>query len=182
MPKSAAERQRERRARVKADSSLNEQVKQRERDRWQRRVAQHKVKTIADMSAREQRYQRKKWRQKWNERQTKRKMTTNEAAEVESVGPHFPVTPSSSRQKLRGRQLVRRDRAAAYRHIAALKQRLYSAQKTISRLRKRELRSRMQRNREADSKTPDSLMTPRKLVEKTMSSPRKKSEGTAVAL
>ena len=173
MPKSAAERQRERRARVKADSSLNEQVKQRERDRWQRRVAQHKVKTIADMSAREQRYQRKKWRQKWNERQTKRKMTTNEAAEVESVGPHFPVTPSSSRQKLRGRQLVRRDRAAAYRHIAALKQRLYSAQKTISRLRKRELRSRMQRNREADSKTPDSLMTPRKLVEKTMSSPRK---------
>ena len=59
------------------------------------------------------------------------------------VEESFPVTPIVSRQKTRGRQLVRRDRAAAYRHIAALKQRLHKAHQTISKLRKREQRSKV---------------------------------------
>jgi len=141
MAKSAAERQRERRARIRADSNLHEQVKQKERERWRLRVAQHKVKTIADMSAREQRYQRKKWRTKWRERQAmkNRKGSTNCTEAEES----FPVTPIFSRQKTRGRQLVRRDRAAAYRHIAALKQRLHNAHQTIFKLHKHEQRSKV---------------------------------------
>ena len=169
MAKTAAERQRERRARIKSDKQLYEQMKQKERERWRERVAQHKVKTVADMSAREVRYRRKHWRDKWKERQAN--IIVNESNVTDSS---LIVTPNSvSRQKERGREVVRRDRAAAYRRIVVLEHKLHTAERTVAKLRKRELRLRNKnKNKDIDSK-PESRLTPRKLTTRIMSSPRK---------
>jgi len=115
------------------------------------------------MSAREQTYQRKKWRTKWRERQAMKNRTgSTNCTEAEES---FPVTPIVSRQKTRGRQLVRRDRAAAYRHIAALKQRLHKAHQTIFKLRKRAQRSKVI-TKAATSNITELVMMPSKLVKK----------------
>ena len=57
-----AEKQRRYRERMKSNEETRIAYLERERQRWNKRVADGKVKKIKDMSVREQRSQRRKWR------------------------------------------------------------------------------------------------------------------------
>ncbi|KAK7892022.1 hypothetical protein WMY93_023985 [Mugilogobius chulae] len=62
-PVSAAERQRRYRARRNADTEKRQKYLESERQRWQRNKELGKKKLINDLSDREKRQQRKKWRE-----------------------------------------------------------------------------------------------------------------------
>lgn len=61
-PSTAAERQRQYRARRNADPEKREKYLESERQRWRRNVETGKKKRITDLSEREQRQKRRKWR------------------------------------------------------------------------------------------------------------------------
>jgi hypothetical protein len=166
VPLSAAERQRRRRAKIAADPDLCQEFKAKECDRWHKRVNQHKIKLVADLTAREQRSKRKMWRQKWAERVRK-----NESVAI----THVDITPNTqsnnlSRQSSSGRKKVKRDRSAAYRRMKLLERNLNKAVSVNVKLRKR-----LSRKRQTNvSNTSGSVNnTPRKLAKQTMKSPRK---------
>jgi len=119
-PLTAAERQRRRRAKIAADPVLQREFKANECARWRKRVQSHKVKLIADLTPREQRQQRRRWRKQWKERINKKSLSI-------ATAPSTPVhdySASVSRQRSSGRKQVRRDRSQAYRRIKQLEAKL----------------------------------------------------------
>ena len=85
-PKSNLEAVRKHRAKVKADPEKHEAYKAKERERYQKRKEQGKLKTIDDLNERGQRSLRKKWKK---EKRRQRKQKRN----AESC---IPVTPPTS--------------------------------------------------------------------------------------
>jgi len=76
-PLTAAERQRQRRAKIVAVPVLHGEFKAKESARWHRRVQSHNVKLIADITPREQRQQQRHWRKKWKERINKKSFNSS---------------------------------------------------------------------------------------------------------
>lgn len=62
--KAAADRKRQQRERIKNNPALLEEERQKERERWEQRKRDGKTKTINELSRREQKVQRAKWRQR----------------------------------------------------------------------------------------------------------------------
>ncbi|XP_063067291.1 cilia- and flagella-associated protein 251-like [Engraulis encrasicolus] len=87
MAKTAAERQREYRARRDADPEKRESYLRRERQRWRRDVEEGKKKGIKELSERGQRTRRKMWRQ------AKRRQKNRDQL---ALGPTPPVSETES--------------------------------------------------------------------------------------
>ena len=120
MPLTAAEKQRRYRQRLK-EKDL-EGVKEKERNRWRRRKAEGKIKSIGDMSARQQRSKRKEWK-KTNANRAAKRHCAMEADRIDEVdesvneclidtaASSVSSTPSLSRQALRGGKERKRNRS-----------------------------------------------------------------------
>ena len=111
MPLSAAERQRLRRQRIRENPELHDAIKQKERQRWHKRNQEGKVRTVDELSEREKRSRRKKWRLA----QTRCRRRNQEMNDIIPLTP--PTSPlgelsdgEPSRRQLQG--LKRRKKAA----------------------------------------------------------------------
>jgi hypothetical protein len=142
--KSKAEMMKELRDRRKADPAKHAEYLARERDRYQARKQQGKIKTIRDLNERDQRSLRKKWRkEKCALKQAEnrpRPMGNNDLTPPPTPEMDPGPEPQPSHQKLAGRRKVRRESRKAYRVIDKQKE-------TIKRLQSqnRNLRRRMKR-------------------------------------
>ena len=173
-PLTAAERQRRRRAKIAADPRLQREHKAKECARWHQRVQSGKVHLIAELTSREQRHQRRRWRQQWNDRMNKKSLTT-------TTTPSTPVhdhSASVSRQRSSGRKQVRRDRSRAHRRIKLLEAKLAKSVAANNMMRKRLSRERQRKFSSQSTCTSssayvDSQNTPRKAARRIMASPRK---------
>lgn len=90
MPLSAAEMQRRYRAKRDADPERRARYLQKEKEKWQRDKASGKKKGIANMTPREKRVQRKKWRERKREEKAKK----NERTEM------MPTTTNQSQPEM----------------------------------------------------------------------------------
>lgn len=165
----------------------SEEVKARERRRWQRRRVAGKVKVIGDMTSREQHLQRRKWKRA-NDKRAEMRRRAEVAAEETSSGynetsQNLLHTPDSNRdirtvsgQKVRGHKLKRKDRSAAYRkinmlenHVLQLKRRSDKFRKQASRARELLAKEIQDENRNAEQ---DIEETPRKKARKMSDEPK----------
>ena len=169
-----AEKQKRYRQRLNADPERKKIAAEKERERWHRRKELGKVKLIGQMTEREQRYQRRKWRENYRNYKLKNKVTatvvsfTNDNASDVALSP-VNKTSIASRQKQLGRKIMKRNRSASYRTINKLKKQLTSEKQKVTNYRKQLWRLRVkledsERKRKA-SKIEDKdevLHTPRK--------------------
>jgi hypothetical protein len=152
-----AEIQKAYRERKKAENEVA--CLQKERDRWRARCADHKVKTVADMTDREKRHVQKQWRDKQQKSRLKRK---NEAA----LSP--PDSDVAIIQRQRGRKKKRRTNSASYRMIVKLKYLLTIEKRVKDRYRKKferlTKRKKLEQSISISDQTPQSsslVITPR---------------------
>ena len=148
---SAAERLRKYRAEIKADPIRYAEYLQKERERYQKRKEDGKIKSIAELSNREKRRKRKDWRKKKHE-QKKRQLKVKLG--MQYIGQNTPPrTPESANEiqpeqilqeqppretrRERGRKKVKRSRSAAYRTIEILKKEIIKKEKAAEKYRKR---------------------------------------------
>lgn len=94
MGKTAAERQREYRARRNADPDRRENYLRSERKRWKRNTEEGRKKTISDLSDRAKRQKRKMWR-KAKRRQKEREAFSNINTPPQSPNIQHAVQPRS---------------------------------------------------------------------------------------
>ena len=85
MPTSAAERMRKYGAQLRADTVRYEAEKAKERERWKKRRETGKVKTIAEMTPREQRARSRCWHQDNQKRKAQKQQATNNPASTASI-------------------------------------------------------------------------------------------------
>jgi len=119
---------------------LHEQLKQKERERYKRRKLAGKIVQVTNMSERDQRRLRKKWRV--DKRSQRAKNNNNEVEENEETPPTTPDglrTPEDAQQlhahQLQaGRKKVRRINRQAYRTIDAQKNRISKLEKANKKL------------------------------------------------
>ena len=158
MPLTSAEKQRRYREKLKEKDA--EAQKEKERERWRRRVNDGKIKKIDDLTPRQQRLKRKEWKRGNERRRNQKIQQVNEETEP-------MLTPTMSRQKIRGRSEKRKDRSAAYRRIKSLECSLAKVQREKSTLQKRAWRANLKAN-ETENEEPDADQTPRKRAHKMM--------------
>jgi hypothetical protein len=155
MPMTAAERQRKRRQAIRCNEKLNEEYKDKERKRWHERVAAKRAKLIGDMSDREKRYKRAKWRRsqkKLRQSRTSRQKANN-SGETEAQEHKYCMNTDESRQKQLGRRNIKRTNRQAYRTINSLQAKLQNMQR---RCRKYEKRLQRLKGTQASGDTPRS--------------------------
>lgn len=99
MSLSAAEKMRRYRAKIK-ESDRYEEVLQKDRNRWQERKRNGKIKPISEKSARQQRQQRRTWKQAQVKCRQRKASTKNLATPPETPCTSTDTPPSFSRQKL----------------------------------------------------------------------------------
>ena len=99
MPLSAAEKMRRYRAKIK-ESDRYEEVLQKDRNRWQERKRNGKIKPISEKSARQQRQQRRTWKQAQVKCRQRKASTKNLATPPSTPCTSTDTPPSFSRQKL----------------------------------------------------------------------------------
>ena len=141
--KTRAEIQRQYRLRKLAADS--EAVREQERQRWQKRRLLKKVKSVDDMTQREQRCTRRKWREQKRQyrsniqhNSTLRSAGMSETLELCSAGTSESLSESFEQRKKRGRAKVAYRCTKSYRKIAELTKALQIAkssrdvQKTIN--------------------------------------------------
>jgi hypothetical protein len=135
----AKERQQRWRDKQRVNIESHESYLQAERERYARRVAEGKRKHVADMSEREARKQRRKWKRDakaWRARQK-----TSGGSLVTPPQSPYPdaavVEPDAAARQKKGRKKVRRDRAKAYRTIDKLTVKLQHEQLSRKRVQKR---------------------------------------------
>ena len=198
-----AEKQKRYRDKIKADPTRERIDAENERLRWHERKKAGKVQTINQMTPREQRSQRKKWRQNYQNCKFRKEEEKKLRAQEENVCQHTPPTSpnaqlddaqpaegaepmappacNSSRQKKKGRKTLRRNRTASYREIKRLEMMLKMEKKKAEKYRKQAQRTKVKiqfpKNRKA-SEVPsydDSQVTPRKRARRFLqqSSPRR---------
>jgi len=131
---SRAEIQRRYRERKKSENP--DAYLQKERDRWYARRRCGKVKTVGDLTERERRCTRKRWRERQHESRMRHRIAATTTP---------PVTPDrdeerdgdASSQRRRGRKAKKRRDAASYRMIIKLKESLAVAKRGKERYRKK---------------------------------------------
>lgn len=98
-----------------------EEYRKKARERYQKRKAENKVKLIKEMSAKQQRERRKKWKldsKRYRDRKKINLTVENEPLQTEEEeGLQNDDKNVSSRQSSAGRKKVRRDKAKAYREL-----------------------------------------------------------------
>ena len=151
-----AEIQRAYRQRKLADNS--EVFREKERQRWIQRRAEGKVASVADMTERQRRAARKKWREQRAGLRAKKRMMESESAQTSST-TGMASSHSHSRQSLAGRRTVRKDRAKAYRRIQHLEELLDQAARVKDKYRKKYelLKQRVEKAAEGSSGSPTEL-------------------------
>ncbi|XP_042907124.1 uncharacterized protein [Parasteatoda tepidariorum] len=141
MPLTAAEKQRRYRERRKLDKNKEEECKLKARDRY------HKTKKLAnDMSAREHRLARKKWRTKKAKQRQRIKQNSS------------PLLTSNAKKELTGsaRKKMRRDRTKLYKENINLKIENKKIKQKVEKLRKRVYRAKISNRYEDCNLTPRS--------------------------
>ena len=142
---SAAERQRRRREKIKADPVLHSEYLMNERQRWKKRKDDGKTPTVENMNQRDARRKRRYWRAA----QAKCRMQSK-AAQQQSP-PASPVPGSSQSQ--RGRRKVARARSKCYKDLQKLTVKLQSIERKKERYRKK-LERLLASNTRTDKDTP----------------------------
>ena len=161
MPLSVKERQQRWRDRKKSTPEGLAEYQHAEHDRYERRKQTGSRKLVKDMSTREHRMQRKKWRT-WKvdsiRRHTVSQQELEPVPEIQSSAiTSNELSTSNTDKNLRGRRKVRKDRAKAYRTIAKLKEELQKKNKTIQKYRQRLYRKSVcSRSNEKTKNTPRS--------------------------
>uniref|UniRef100_UPI00358E783C uncharacterized protein n=1 Tax=Myxine glutinosa TaxID=7769 RepID=UPI00358E783C len=144
-PTTAAERQRQYRARLKADPARREQYLQRERQRWKNNVEAGKKQAINDLSPREQRHKRKSWRAAYNRSKERREalknLTTPPLSPEDAPHPQSPEDPQEqdtpSRQHVAGKKKTRKERSRLMMELQELKEELDKERKRSTKYKKR---------------------------------------------
>jgi hypothetical protein len=136
LPKSRAEIQRAYRERKRAENEY--EFKNKERQRWHKRRSDGSVKVVEDMTERQHRSMKRKWRTSSQLYRDKKKA----AKRINLDSP--PATPSDgngdvepSNNLRRGRKKVHKSRSKAYRMINNLKEQLENERRKKERYRKR---------------------------------------------
>lgn len=97
---------------------------QKERERYNKRKEKSEIKSIQELSAREQRKQQKSWRVNPRNKREKSKILLD-AVQRLNTSPNSPNENNANDQALKrnnvGRKKVRRDRARAYKEIKKMK-------------------------------------------------------------
>ena len=173
MPLSGAEKMCRYRQRQKADTDKYSKYLNSESARWKKRKEEGKISSAATRSARETRYIRKAWRERYQNNKKK----AQEALVPISPQPILTTPTSSSslmsvssRQKVHGRRKKRKDRAEAYRKIRELEAKLVAEKKKSERYRKAFGRIKVA-NRNCDQTQTE--CTPRKQAKRKLLSPVK---------
>lgn len=151
MPKkrSRAEIQRDYRQRRDADPQRREVYLQQRHDKYIKDLQSGKRKVIGNMNERESRRQRREWNNRQRKSRLKSRITDSHTP------PPSPLEfVHQSRQKDRGRAVLKRDRSAAYRRIKQLELELDNAKRKAEKYRKRYQRQRVGGSCKTSSETP----------------------------
>lgn len=139
MRSTSTERSKKYREKVKADPAKHAEYLAREKLRYASRKVSLKIKTIDQMSTREQRNQRKEW--KIRQRKSRLNEISTEKSNIEgSTAGNESEISFNFQQSSSGRKKLRKDRAKAYREINKLKNQIEKLNKVNQKLRKRESR------------------------------------------
>lgn len=158
------------REKVKNDPALYEEHKKKERERYKARKEAGKIKSIEDLSEREQRNVRKQWRERSKRSYHARKNSANMERTIQEYTPPSTPTPEEhliepvagpSRQAIQGRIIQRKNREHMREEIDLLKQKLLKAERRI-----RKYKTRLNRNKMAEEKAKPE--TPNKRVRKLL--------------
>ncbi|CAL1270584.1 unnamed protein product [Larinioides sclopetarius] len=148
---------------IKNDPSAYAKAKQKEHERYLKRKEQKKIQSISELSAREQRQKRKKWRVATNKYRLKHKQnnsnkpTINQTIfedndDLPSGSSHRPSsvsdpifsattgsfeTPVNASRRIYGRKRIRRDRSSMYRKIIKLQDDLKKERSKSEKFKKR---------------------------------------------
>lgn len=163
------------RERIKNDPAMYEEYKKKERERYKARKEAGKIKSVQELSERERRNIRKRWRQRskrsYDARKNQEKNRENMEMRIREYTP--PSTPSPdeqhiieaipgpSRQAIQGKLAQRRNREHLKKEIDLLKEKLYKAEKKV-----RKYKARLIRNKKTEEKTKPE--TPNKTVRKML--------------
>lgn len=118
-----------------------------DREYYQRKKAENKVKTINDMTEREKRKQRKAWRKNSQKYRQKKKMLANVLADSPPCSENEMENNIHESRKKAGRKQVKKDKAQAYRTVKKQKHKIQKMQRTIDQLRKKVERNRRRQER-----------------------------------
>ena len=125
---------------IKNDLTAYAKAKQKEHERYLKRKEQKKIQSMSDLSAREQRQKRKKWRVATNKYRLKQTKYANKATISQTISEgtddlprpssesnpiFFPTTgsfetPQNASRLLYGQKRICRDRSSMYRNIIKL--------------------------------------------------------------
>lgn len=159
----AQNRERVRRHREKMSEEKLEEKRKYDRDRYETLKKEKKIKPISEMTSREQRKVRQKWKA-----QNKRKKEIRAQVKLAKANtpPPSPQPGTSqaqdpSNQKKRGRKAVKKDRAKAYRTIDKQKEQIEKLEKKL-----RKYKKRLERENNKKTGSP----SPRKLVRQVVGS------------
>lgn len=124
MPLTSAERSKLWRERKKNNPEEYRAYLQKERERYHKRKEKGELKSIQELSAREQRKQQKSWRVNQRNKREKSKILLDAVQRLKTP-LNSPNENNANDQTLKrnnvGRKKVRRDRARAYREIKKMK-------------------------------------------------------------
>ncbi|KAK5648396.1 hypothetical protein RI129_003288 [Pyrocoelia pectoralis] len=152
------ELQRLRREKLKNNPDAYEREKQKERERYHRRKSQNKIKTIKQLTPRQQRIKKKIWRnsskryrekQKEKQRSIDQYINENTPPSTPEPGPsQLQVVVLPSRQSRVGRKIVKKNRAKVHRDNQKLKSHLMKAEAKARKYKNRyfRLKNKIKRN------------------------------------
>jgi hypothetical protein len=136
------------RDKINSDSALSLKQQEKDHERYLSRRKCMKIKLISQMTEREKRNMRRRWRvntQNARLRKTDNIETTPtatnqrvfERVESNSIAEHSYYLQRNTSKQMSGRKKVRRDRASAYLKLAKLQTELKDAQRRVNRYKKR---------------------------------------------
>lgn len=133
MPLTSAERSKLWRERKKNNPEEYRAYLQKERERYNKRKEKGEIKSIQELSAREQKNQQKSWRVNQRNKREKSKILLD-AVQRLNTPLNSPNENNANDQTLKrnnvGRKKVRRDRARAYREIKKMKLTKFNREKS----------------------------------------------------
>lgn len=148
MPLSAKERMQRYRNRIKEDPERHAEYLYKESERWKKRREERKLpKLIEEMNEREARKQRKNWKKETKARRERKQQRDDlmRNATVFASPPNSPTNaadgevehpaPVTEKAK-RGRRIVKKDRAKAYKKIKKLEEELQKKTREADKFRK----------------------------------------------
>lgn len=118
-----------------------------DREYYQRKKAENKVKTVSDMTERQKRKQRKSWSKNSQKYRQKKKMLANILSNSPPDSENEIESDNRLSRKRSGRKLVKKDKAQAYRTVKEQKDKIQKMQRIIDKLRKKVQRNRRREER-----------------------------------